>query len=297
MQDTPASRTEWIKRAQEAEALGFDVFLVPDHIAPILSAIPAIAAAAMATERIHVGSLVFDTHIRPPALLAHECITLDVLSNGRLEIGLGAGHARAEYDAVGLGWNDPALRVERLIDAVRVVKAVLEGGGYEGPHHRVGALPGLPSPVQRPRPPILVGGGGRRLLSFAAREADIVGVIFRSLPDGSGPDPRDLSEASFAEKVAWVRHAAGDREQVELQMLIQRVVLDENPEAAAGRQAAEWDVTEEEVLKGAYVLLGTHADMEDRLRTLRDRYGVSYFAVFDRDQEAFAPLVKTLRGK
>lgn len=296
MQDTPGSRTEWIKRAQEAEELGFDVFLVPDHIAPILSAVPAIAAAAMATERIHVGSLVFDTHIRPPALLAHECTTLDVLSNGRLEIGLGAGHARAEYHTVGFEWDDPGLRVERLIDAVRVVKAVLEGGEYEGAHHRVGALPGLPAPVQRPRPPILVGGGGRRLLSFAAREAEIVGVIFRSLPDGSGPDLRDLSEASLAEKVGWVRDAAGDRE-IELQMLVQRVVLDDNPKAAAGRQAVEWELTKDEVLEGAYVLLGTHADMEGRLRALRERYGVSYFAVFDRDQEAFAPLVTALRGK
>lgn len=186
---------------------------------------------------------------RHPAVLAHDATTLDLLSDGRLELGLGAGYMKSEYELVGISHEAPATRNERLFESVRVIKTLLTGdsASFSGRHSRVSGLPRLVRPMQRPYPPILVGGGGRALLRFAAREADIVSVVPRSTPEGL--DPGDFGWASFEEKLSWVRSAAADRPgSPELNTLVQTVKVSGDRVAAGRELAKEWSVDEELVL-------------------------------------------------
>src|SRR5437762_1258584 len=199
---TAASQAEWADKARKVEALGYAVLLVPDHLADLLAPFPALAAAAAATTRLRVGTAVLNNDFRHPALLAREAATLDVLSDGRLELGLGAGHMQAEYEQAGLVFDSGGTRIERLAEAVVIVKRLLEGKPvtFAGRHYRVTDHTIHPRPVQRPRPPIFIGGHAPRLLTMAAREADIVGltgIAFRAggtQPDVSGFHPALVDE-------------------------------------------------------------------------------------------------------
>src|SRR5437867_2123293 len=186
-----ASRADWAEKARKVEALGYAVLTVPDHLANLVAPMPALASAAEATTRLRIGTMVLNNDFRHPVLVAREAATLDLLSDGRLELGLGAGHMRSEYEEAGLRFDPGRVRVERLAESVRIVKALLDGKPttLEGDHYRVSAHRVFPRPVQRPRPPILIGGHGRRLLSLAAREAEIVGFVgFRHLAGGAQVD-------------------------------------------------------------------------------------------------------------
>jgi len=218
-----ASAAEWAENARRVEALGYDTLLLPDHFAPDLFApIPALTAAALATTTLRVGTTVFDNDFRHPAMLAKEIATIDVLSDGRFEVGLGAGWKKEEYDQVGIPFDPPGTRVGRLEETVRVLKGLWADGPltFTGQHYTIQALESFPKPVQRPHPPIFIGAGGKRLLSFAAQEADIIGIIAQALPAG-GLDVASDSEARLAEQVRWIREAAGERfSHVELAALI-----------------------------------------------------------------------------
>src|SRR5713101_2957745 len=179
-----ASRADWADKARKVEALGYAVLTVPDHLANLVAPMPALASAAEATTRLRIGTMVLNNDFRHPVLVAREAATLDLLSDGRLELGLGAGHMRSEYEQAGLGFDSGATRVERLAEAVAIVKRLLTGEkvSFVGRHSRVTDHTVYPLPVQRPRPPILIGGHAERLLAVAAREADIVGwkgITFR----------------------------------------------------------------------------------------------------------------------
>jgi probable F420-dependent oxidoreductase len=222
------SRHEWREKARQAEQLGYATFLVPDHLQDQLAPVPALLAAADATTTLRIGSHVFANDFRHPVMLAKEAATLDLLSDGRFELGLGAGYLRAEYDQAGLAFEAPGVCVGRLEEAIRLIKRLLSEGPttFTGTHYTVTDLPGLPKSVQQPHPPILLGGGGPRLLALAAREADIVSIVLRSRTDGSGLDLTDFTAASMARKVMQVQAAAGDRwTTLELSTLIQRVVV------------------------------------------------------------------------
>src|SRR5712691_12906059 len=234
------SRHDWREKARKAEQLGYATFLVPDHLQDHFAPVPALLAAAEATTTIRIGSHVFANDFRHPVMLAKEAATLDLLSDGRFELGLGAGWLRAEYDQAGLAFAPPGVRVGRLEEAIRLIKQLLSGGHttFTGTHYTVTDLPGLPSPylsgllkpVQQPHPPILMGGGGPRLLALAAREADIVSIVLRSRTDGSGLDRTDFAAASMARKVRQVQAAAGERwTALELSTLLQRAVVTEDP--------------------------------------------------------------------
>jgi probable F420-dependent oxidoreductase len=246
-----------------------------------------------------VGSLVFCNDFRHPVVLAKEAATLDVVSGGRFELGLGAGWLRAEYDQAGISFDAPGTRIERLEESVAIVKGLLAGERvtFTGRHYSIADLEGRPVPVQRPHPPILIGGGGQRTLSLAAREASIVGFVPRALKDGSGLDRTDFGEAALRQKIQWARAADGDRfDSLELNALIQAVVVSDQRTHTADQLAARFKVARDLVLESPYVLLGTIDEICDTIRQRRERYGISYLTVFERDMEAFAPVVERLAG-
>jgi len=297
---TVLSGPAWVERVRRIEQLGYSIVHVPDHFRDQLAPVPALAAAAMATTRLRVGSLVFSNDFRHPVVLAKEAATLDVLSGGRFELGLGSGWLREEYDQAGISFDAPGTRIERLTEAVGIVKGLLasERVTFSGRHYAIAGLQGRPSPVQRPHPPILIGGGGQRTLALAAREASIVGLVPRARRDGGGLDRADFGETAFRQKIEWVRGAAGDRfDSLELHELIQAVVVTDRRTATAGQLAARFGVTRELVLETPYVLVGTVDEICASLRERRERYGVSYLTVFDRDLETFAPVVGRLAGR
>ena len=296
---TPSAGTDWVKRARRVEQLGYSILVVPDHFRDHLAPVPALTAAALATTRLRVGSLVFSNDFRHPAVLAKEAATIDVLSGGRFELGLGGGWLRAEYDQTGIPFEAPGTRIERLEEAVTIIKGLLAGERvtFAGRHYTIADLEGRPTPVQRPHPPIAIGGGGRRTLTLAAREASIVGLVPRARRDGSGLDMTDLSDAATREKLEWVRSAAGDRfDSLEIHALIQAVAVADRRTAAADDLASRFKVARDVVLETPYVLLGTIKEMCESLRQRRERYGISYLTVFERDMEVFAPVVERLAG-
>ena len=302
------TRERLLGEARRAEALGYSTLLLRDHfvaepfgdqLAPLL----ALTTAAGATQTLRIGSLVLDNDYRHPVVLAKEAATLDLLSEGRFELGIGAGWLRDEYDAAGMPFDPPRVRVGRLEEALEVLKGLLSGETvtFKGEHYTVDGIVGFPAPVQRPHPPILVGAGSRRMLGIAGREADIVGILPRALPEGgiSG----ELSERSperIAAKVEWVRQAAQDRSHdVELSMVLS-VALGRDHRKAAERYAVEhgWGAAAAEaVLAMPSVVAGPAGRVVEQLQHRRERYGLSYLVVADGDMEAFAPVVQHLAGR
>lgn len=295
-----AAGAAWAERARQIERLGYATLHVPDHFREQLAPVPALAAAALATTRLRVGALVFCNDFRHPVVLAKEAATLDVLSGGRFELGLGAGWLREEYDQAGIPFDGPGTRVDRLVESVAIVKGLLRGERvtFKGRHYTVAGLEGRPRPVQQPLPAIVIGGGGRRMLTLAAREASIVSLVPGARRDGGGLDRADFSEAATRQKVTWVREAAGDRlASLELHTLIQAVVVTGDRAAAAEQLAARFGgLSRDVILESRYVLVGTVDEICATLRRRREEHGISYVTVFDRDAEAFAPIVEQLTG-
>ena len=301
----PASAREWSALARRIERLGYATLLLRDHFVaePFgdqFAPIAALTAAACATTTLHIGTLVIDNDYRHPVVLAKEAATLDLLSDGRFELGLGAGWMRDEYERTGMPFDPPGVRISRLEEAVHIVKGLFSGEPltYTGVHYAITQLRGYPQPVQRPHPPILVGGGGKRLLTIAGREADIVGVLNSSVASGSlSNDPGDLAPEAVAQKVEWVRQAAGERfADIELSQVIS-VVLAEDRHRAAEQFASErgWSgVSAEQVLAMPSVYIGTPSHIAAQMHSRRERFGFSYFVVAGEQMEAFAPVVALL---
>ena len=298
--DGPALAAE----ARRAEAMGFTALVVPDHLIEQLSPIPALATIAAATERLRISAFVHNNDLRHPAVLAQDLASLDVLSGGRLDVAIGAGWNRPEYDAIGLPFDPTPVRQARLEEAVAVLKGCFGDGpfSFAGAHYTIRDLDGYPKPVQRPHPPFMIGGGGRRTLALAGREADIVGLAPRILP-GQRPDPSSLTVAATAEKIAWVREAAGDRfDDLVLNVYPSgwpiTVTSDPRGEAARvvehlrGRTAV--DLTVDDVLDAPHVFVGTIDGLVEKFRLLRERLGISSFMVGDIDE--LAPVVERLAG-
>jgi probable F420-dependent oxidoreductase len=295
------SRAEWTDKARKLEDLGYAVLTVPDHLAEFLAPIPALVAAALATKALRVGTLVLNNDFRHPVLIAREAATVDRLSDGRLELGVGAGHMRSEYDQAGLSFGSGGTRVDRLTEAVAIIKALLAGESvtFSGTHYRVTEHTVHPIPVQRPHPPILIGGNGRRLLALAGREAGIVGlsgITFRQ--GGIQPDLSAWRAAAVEERLAIVRAAAGERyRRLELNALVQRVVVTDDRHGAARELASRWpQLSVDELLASPYLLVGTVDQMVEDLRARRERWGISYYTVFEPFMSAFAPVVNRLAG-
>jgi probable F420-dependent oxidoreductase len=290
------SREEWRDKARRAEALGYATFLVPDHFRDQIATSVGLMAAADATATLRIGSMVYDNDFRHPAVVAKDAATLDLLSGGRFELGLGAGWLLPDYAQTGIPFEPGRVRVERLAEAVRIITAYLEGGPvtFKGTHYAVNALEGLPRPVQRPRPPLLIGGGGPRLLALAAREADIVSLAPRARPDGGGLDVTDTTPAAVDAKIAAIRAAAGSRlAALELNLLVQRA----GASADIAEIAQQWNMDPANVRDSPFVLVGPVEAVVDTLEARRARYGISYLAVFEQFMEPFAPVVQRLAGR
>ena len=296
------SRAEWQDKARKVEALGYSVLFVPDHLAAMLATIPAVMSAAEATKSLRVGTNVLNNDLRHPVLLAREAATIDLLTDGRFELGLGAGYMRIEYDQAGLRFDRGGIRVERLAESVLIIKGLLGGAevNFAGRHYRVTGHKIHPLPVQRPHPPIIIGGNGLRLLTLAAKEADTVnltGITFTQ--GGTVPDMSGWKVAGIDERMRMVREAAGQRfGRLELSAQIQRVIVTERRREAAEELQRNWkQLSVEEILEAPYVLIGTVDEMVEALHARRDRWGLSFFVTFESYLETLAPIVARLAGK
>jgi probable F420-dependent oxidoreductase len=295
-QATTKDPAELVRAARAAEAAGFDAFQVGDHVGAEFSPFVALAAVATATTTIRLGTLVCNNDFRHPVVLAQEVATLDHVSNGRAELGLGAGHSFTEYAAIGLTFDPPAVRKSRLAEAVEILVPLLQGEAvtHAGAHYRIAGARTL-RPVQ-PRLPLLVGVNGRSALAHAARYADTVGLTMlgRTLEDGQHHEMRWEAERLDA-TIDHIRAASGDREPLaELHALVQAVVLTDDRRGAARDLGARLATSAKDVLSTPFLCLGTHEEMAHHLVACRDRWGISYFTV--RDIETFAPVMKLVSG-
>lgn len=301
--NTSPSLDTLIARARLAERLGYSTFLIPDHLGDQFDTPLALALVAQATSTLRIGSFVFDNDFRHPALLAKTAATLDVLSGGRFELGLGAGWMQSEYEQVGLAFDPPGIRIERMAEAVQIIKGLFsdEPLTFSGVYYRVAGMRGSPSPLQRPHPPILLGGSGKRILSVAAREADIVNIIPRGMVEPGSAQRIDLSDAdttSLARKVSWIREAAGERFQnLELNLFILDMALDDRREASVERLAHRFTLSREQIMNIPHLLVGTVDQIVERLQETRAEYGISYPVIFDEHMEQFAPVVARLANQ
>ena len=294
-----ASRDEWVAKARKIEDLGFSTLLMPDHFEDQYAPVPALMAAADATTTLRIGTLVFDNDYKHPVVLAKEAATLDVLSGGRLELGIGAGWMTSDYEQAGMAYDAPGERIARLKEGLTVMKGLWadEPAMFDGKHYHV-HMNGLPKPVQRPRPPVLIGGGGKRVLGYAAREADIVGVNFML---AEGVVNREVmttgSAAATAEKIGWIREAAGARfDDIELNVTVFAAIVTDDRAGMAERLAPRFGVTPAELPDAPHVLLGNVDQIAEDLQRRRDRFGFSYVVISGDGFEQLAPVVKKLAG-
>ena len=291
---------DWAAFARRVERLGYAALYVTDHLGRQLSPIAAMASAAAVTRTLRIGSYVFANDFRHPLVLAREAASLDHLSGGRLELGLGAGWMRSDYRQLGMAYDPPARRIDRLEEALGLLKRLLSGERvtHRGAHYRLEGARVAPAPAQRPHPPIMVGGGGPRLLRLAARQADIVGLAPQMTARGR-PMLRLATDDALSRRVELVRRAAGARfEALELNVFVADagVVGGRQPVAAS---VAAWLKSAGPALAGGspYVLYGTVPQLREAMLQRRERTGVSSYGIPADAMEAFAPLVEELAGR
>lgn len=298
----------WVSEARRFEELGFSTLLLRDHFDDQLAPIAAMTAAAAATTALRVGCLVFDNDYRHPLVLAKELATIDLLSGGRVDVGIGAGWMAPDYEQAGMTFDAPGTRVSRMIEGVQIMKGLFADGpfNFAGKHYTITAHEGLPKPVQRPHPPIMIGAGGERLLRFAAREADIIGInpVKRSNEDWADQNVQDATEEATDRKVGWIRESAGARfDDLELSIVAPFVVITDDRRSLAESIAgglvtgAGADAGPEAVLSSPYVLLGTVDEIVETLEARRERWQLSYYVCNDDSAETMAPIIKRLNGR
>lgn len=295
----PRARSEWEELARRAEALGYSTLLVSDHMGAQIAPFPALVAAAAATDRLRVGTLVANSDFRHPLLVAREAATVDLLSDGRLELGLGSGWRRRDYGESGIRWDRGRVRAERFEEAVAIIRRAQVVGrfSFDGSWYSLRDAEGGPVPVQDPLP-LLIGAGSPRMLDFAARSAQIVSIT-RSMVAGpsAAAAARDATAAATDEKIARVRTAAGDNYQrLEIHILVTLVELGAQAHEAARAFAAAHDLTVDEVLDTPQHLLGSTQTAIEQLQARREQFDLSYIAVDEQRFDAFAPVVSALTG-
>lgn len=291
---------EWRTLARKVEDLGYSTLFLSDHLGEQLAPVPALAVAAEATSRLRVGMLVADNDFRHPVLHAKEVATLDLLSGGRVEWGIGAGWLAPEYKAAGITFDAPNVRVSRLEESVTVMRALFSAGKvhHEGKHYRLDGIEGFPKPIQRPHPPLLVGGAQRRMLSFAARVADIVGVNPLPPAQKAGSDSHPTLADAVDRQIEWIRAAAGERyEELELSVVAFPASVTGEREQLAERIAKNRGIEPDQVLASPHVVFGTVDQICADFETRRQRWGVSYLVVPASSAEELAPVVARLTGR
>jgi probable F420-dependent oxidoreductase len=298
-QGSARSGERWIALARRAESLGYDVLVMPDHLGRQLSPFAALAAAAASTTRLRVGAFVFANDYRHPLMLAREAATLDLLSGGRFEMGLGAGWMTGDYRQLGMEYHPASRRIDRLAEATPLIKRLLAGETvtHRGEHYQLDRASVGVEIVQKPRPPLAIGAGGPRMLKLAAREADIVGLVPGFDAHGR-VRVRKATESATAHKMALIREAAGDRfERLEINLWLGDAGLVGSGNSLVGSvtAAARWAPTA--IYGSPYVLYGTLNSVRQRLLRRRDKLGISYYTIPSHAMESMAPLVEALAGK
>jgi probable F420-dependent oxidoreductase len=294
------SPTSWARLARKVEDLGYYSLTVSDHLDEQIAPIAALMAAANATSTLRIGSMLFCNDYRHPVVLAKEAATLDVLSGGRFDLGLGAGWLLTDYERAGLRLDPPGVRIERLEEALAVLKGLFADAPcvFEGSHYQVRGLDGTPKPVQRPHPPIIVGGGGKRVLSLAAREADVVAVnmnMHKGVIDQSVS--ANATAASTERKIAWIREAAGDRfAHLVLQTRIHLALVGHDRTETANNLAASFGLPPEEVTGTPHALFGSVDEIVEDLLFRRERFGFSSVGIALEAADMMAPIVAKLAG-
>ena len=295
-----SSGAAWRDLARSIEGLGYSSLFIPDHFEDQFGPLVALTVAAEATTELKVGSLVFGNDYRHPVVLAKEIATLDLMSEGRVEFGLGAGWMTTDYEQSGIANDPPGVRISRMAESLGVMKSLWSTGAatLAGEHYTITGAVGAPLPHSRPHPPIIIGGGGRRVLGIAAREADIVGVNPSLAAGYVGPEVLETTTAEYYDqRIAWIREAAGDRfDALELQCLTFLVQIVPDREDAVGRLASMMGVTPEQVDGSPIALVGTIEQIAERLVERRERFGFSYIVVHEAEMEEFAPVVAALAG-
>ena len=291
---TEASRRAWADHARRVEDLGFSTLLVADHFLNHTVCTPRLAAAAMVTTTLRLGSYVYDNDFRHPVLLAREAAEVDVLSGGRMELGLGAGWSKTEYDAVGIPFDDGPTRAGRYEEAVHIIRALHRDGRvdhHDGIHYRLRDCELLVEPVQRPVP-LFLGGGGPRMTRFAGQRADIIGFVPRSLP-GGGLDPAEFAVSAFEDKLAVLDEAAAGRDDGGPERGVLLFFTGDSVDDMPADPDASW--TSPEVLaSGPYALVGDTEQMVDTLLERRERWGLTYLTCWEEDIDRLAPVVARL---
>jgi probable F420-dependent oxidoreductase len=286
---SPQPARDLADQARRAESSGLHALAVPDHLIEQLSPVPAMATIAAATDRLRVSAFVFNNDLRHPAVLAQDLASIDVLSEGRLDVAMGAGWNEPEYRAIGLPFDPTPIRQARLAESIAVLKGCFGDGpfSFDGAHYTIADYDAHPKPVQRPHPPFFIGGGGRRTLTLAAREAQVVGLAPRSLPTRR-VDPRSLTWSATEEKLGWVREAAGDRfADLELNVYPSTwpvtVTDDLHGEARRVidflRERTGIELTEQEVIDAPHLFIGSVDRFVEKFSELRERLGISSFMI------------------
>jgi probable F420-dependent oxidoreductase len=313
---SPQSANGWREQARRAELLGFSTFSVADHVigpGPALAAtghpvqtvaaIPAMAVAAEATTRINIGSRVLCTDYRNPVMLAKELATLDLFSDGRLEMGLGCGWLENEYHAMGVRFDPPGTRLDRLEETIALLRASFGDGELDihGTHVHAVGFEAVPKPIHRPMPPLMIGGGSRRVLGIAGREADIVSLNFDNSSGKLGPAGVGSSTAERTEqKLDWIRAGAGERfGELEIEIGAYFTVVTEDDaatEATTERMASMFGLQPADLAVHPHALIGSVDAICDQLNERRERYGISYVTFGATVLDAVAPIVARLAG-
>ena len=290
---------EW---ARKAEDLGYSTLYVPDHFVDHpLGPIPTIAAVAAWTTTLNVGTLVLGNDYRHPVVLAKEAATIDLLSEGRLEFGIGAGWMTVDYEKAGMQLDRPGVRIARLKESVAILKGMWAEGPFSlaGEHYTVTDLDGDPMPFTPGGPKLVIGGGGPKVLTYAAQTADIVGIN-ANLHSGSANDPStapSMNPANTDDKLRWVREAAGDRyADIEIQALAGFLLITDDARPIAEGMAGVFDATPDEVLDSPVGMVGTIDEICESLERRRERWDVTYHVIPIEQMDAFAPVVARLAG-
>jgi probable F420-dependent oxidoreductase len=297
MAERGRSAAHWREVARRAEALGYDTLLMPDHITDQLAPVAALTAAADATTTLRVGSFVFDNDYRNPVMLAKEVTTLDLLSGGRVEFGLGAGWSMRDYEQLGIPYDAPKVRVDRFEEALGLIKRLWteEKVTHEGAYYRVREATVRPRPIQRPHPPVMIGGGGPRMLRIASREAQIVALAPISNANGR-PKIRTLTTGSVEKRVAALRRSPRFAE-LELNVIVFDAQVTDRARSIVDALTARLKAAVTAVVDSPFFMYGSRESLVEDLLARRERLGVSYIALPGRAMRGFGPVVAALRGK
>ncbi len=308
--------SELVELGREADVAGYSTIALNDHFNSPVAPLLGLQTIAAATSNVRLSTAVLNQDLRHPAVLAKELATLDVLSAGRLEVGLGAGWVRADYEQSGIVFDAAPKRIARLRENIEVLKSLFSTGTctFAGEHFIITELEGTPATIQPGGPPIMIGGGGPRILSMAARHADIIQVLGASFGTGGAvvDDMSSFRVDAFEERVGWISAAAGDRfADIELSLMMVIAVITDDAEAAArgfldflsatvsryGGEVGDVDVRLQTLLDSPVVAIGTHDEICDKLRRLRNTMGFNYFVMPYGSRPAdFSPIIERLTG-